>query len=51
MAACDACSVIWNLGTNSAFALRTEENHGKSSSFLVAGPSEIALKSSQESCI
>jgi hypothetical protein len=25
----DRHAVQWNLGTNSAFALRTEENHGK----------------------
>jgi hypothetical protein len=25
----EACSATWNLGTNSAFALRTEKTHGK----------------------
>jgi hypothetical protein len=28
-AARDPCSVTWNLDTNSAFAVRTEENNGK----------------------
>jgi hypothetical protein len=28
-AAWESCSATWNLGTNSAFALRAEENHGK----------------------
>jgi hypothetical protein len=28
-AACVTCRATWNLGTNSAFALGTKENHGK----------------------